>query len=80
MLASSNSILLHSPPLAPIVLQRTWQLAPALPGVLVSNPGTPLPPGNLGLGRGVTGLGISQRGCSPKVEGMGTGPFLTMAA
>lgn len=65
VLASSYSTLLHLP--APSThhpagdlgaLPEGGQLAPALPGVLVLNPGTPLLPGNLGLGGGVTGLGV----------------------
>lgn len=65
VLASSYSTLLHLP--APSThhpagdlgaLPEGGQLAPNLPGVLVLNPGTPLLPGNLGLGGGVTGLGV----------------------
>lgn len=45
-------------------LPEAGQLAPALSGVSVPNPGTPPPPGNVGLGGRVAGLGGLL--CSPK--------------
>lgn len=65
VLASSYSTLLHLPapsthhPAGDLgVLPEGGQLAPALPEGLVLNPGTPLLPGNLGLGGGVTRLEV----------------------
>lgn len=84
MLARTSTLLPRSPhhPAGDLgALPEAGQLAPALSGVSVPNPGTPLPPGNVGLGGRVAGPGGLL--CSLKGvfrEGMGTRPFPTMAA